>query len=151
MPTVFGRDVDMALARVVESIAKPAAVDGGGPKQDLPYDRDEVRSVMASVLRAVNDSTPPGTAPLDLNLVSVDAARKTTDAYKTLTYEGYVTAYSLRRNVAVKLFVVVDVTASGVVVPRRLVQSSAAPANDGGIQAAGDVDTLATFQPALVL
>lgn len=147
MPTVFGRDVNVALSRVVESIAKP--VTAGGPKQDIPYDHDEVKRVMAGVLSAINAAVPPGSTPLDLYLVSVDAARKTSDAYKTLTYEGYVTAYSQRRNVAVKLFVVVDVTASGVLVPRQLVQSSAAAVDDGGIRAAGDVDALAPFEPAL--
>lgn len=148
MPTVFGRDVDVALTRVMESISKP--VDGSErPKQDIPYDQEEVKKVMASVVSAINAATPPGGTPLDLHLVSVDAARKTSDAYKTVSYEGYVTAYSQRRNVAVKLFVLVDVTASGVMVPRRLVQSSAAATDNGGILAAGDVDALAPFEPAL--
>ncbi len=155
MPTVFGRDVDIALSRVVESVGKPQN-DPPSPQQDVPYDKDEVKGVMTSVLAAVNAAVPAGVDPLDLHLVSVDAVRKTVDAYKTLTYEGHVTAYSKSRNVAVKLFVVVDVAASGVIMPRKLVQQSSKVAatddatdDDDKMQAASDVDAYATFEPAL--
>lgn len=164
MPTAFGRDLDDALARAVRPREGPAM-----PAQDVPYDLDEARGVMTEVVRLVNRAAPS----LDLRLVSVDGVRKATDAFDTgagkgapatATFEAYVTAYSVRRNVAVKLFAVADVVggsgsgsggsgSGSQVVPRYLVQGSVPPArdDDDGLQAASDVDALAAFEPALRL
>lgn len=162
-PTAFGRDVDEALSRVVGTSSMDFPRDTR-PAEDAPYDREDVMRVMSAVVSRINRAAPS----LDLRLVSVDGVRKAVDAGTggagtggagtggagtggagTATYEGHITAFSVRRNVAVKLFVVADVSGT-TVVPRQLVQGSVPLAKDDDtLLAAGAVDTYAAFQPAL--
>jgi len=129
------------LARAID-----LAVPAPSPGEAVPYDTQEVKDVINTVLARVN-----GRSGLDLVLVSMDAVHKTVDRFKTLSYSADVVVYSKAKALGAKLTAAVDVTSRGTLYVKVLRvhgsardSSGATPANaDGGLE------QYAPFTPAI--
>lgn len=136
-----GSPLSQAFEAVVEPVPPGPPLSG----QPFPYTEAEVSRVVDVVARRVNAHDPG----LKVSVLSVDAVRKTVDAYKTARYEAVLSIYSKGRNVASKASVVVDLAPGGSVHIRALrVHAAAAPDNAGALPFEG-APSFSSFDPVL--
>ena len=132
-------DVRLALSQALAP--GPVAEAEGDPRYELPFDREEMRRVMTTVVERIDEQQPH----LQLHLISVDAARKFGRPRKQLTYVAALTVYSKGRSLACTVHVVADVEGNGAVVLRSLrLQNATDEKNE--LQPSSSVPQFAEFE-----
>lgn len=132
-----------ALAQAIDTaIPEHLVASALQPGQLVPYDAVEVRDLAKGVLSRVTG--------LDLELVEVDAASKTVDASKNLTYVMTMNTYSGKMNIGIKLVATLIVPPTNQVYLAALKTYNSAPEQGGPVGAGpDDVPELAPFEPAV--
>jgi hypothetical protein len=141
-----GSPLAPALARAVDAAGSLPPM---APGDTMPHDSQEVKEMLAHVVRRINVRQPA----LALELVSFDNVVKTVDGYKTIRYVADANVYAKTKNVASKITVAVDLTATGKMYIRDLAVHGATkdtawvtPSNGPGTE-----ERYASFEPALRL
>lgn len=138
-------DVRLALSQAVSQTSQAAQAPAEEvPRYELPYDREEMRRVMAAVVERIDEQQPH----LKLHLISVDAARKFGRPRKQFSYAAIVTMYSQGRSLACTVQVVADLEANGTVLVRSLRLQGATGEKDD-LKPASSVPQFADFEDVM--